>query len=73
MLFDGAAWNTARDWLAQQAKAAGGLAEVTWASDVHLDDYSNMEQVKPGLPGMAYLKLDADSEWPADLQINVTP
>ena len=39
----------ARDWLAQQAKAAGGLAEVTWASDVHLDDYSNMEQVKPGV------------------------
>ena len=33
----------ARDWLAQQAKAAGGLAEVAWASDVHLEDYSNME------------------------------
>ncbi|MEL7557761.1 HlyD family secretion protein [Stutzerimonas chloritidismutans] len=33
----------------------------------------HMEQVKTGLPGMAYLKLDADSEWPADLQINVTP
>ncbi len=33
----------------------------------------HMEQVKTGLPGMAYLKLDAKSEWPADLQINVTP
>ncbi|ANF24792.1 MULTISPECIES: HlyD family secretion protein [Pseudomonadaceae] len=33
----------------------------------------HMEQVKTGLPGMAYLKLDAESEWPADLQINVTP
>jgi len=33
----------------------------------------HMEQVKTGLPGMAYLKLDADSEWPADLQINVAP
>ncbi|WP_417777494.1 HlyD family secretion protein [Stutzerimonas xanthomarina] len=33
----------------------------------------HMEQVKTGLPGMAYLKLDANSEWPADLQINVTP
>ena len=22
---------------------------MTWASDVHLDDYSNMEQVKPGV------------------------
>jgi len=32
----------------------------------------HMEQVKTGLPGMAYLKLDAESEWPADLQINVT-
>jgi len=30
-----------------------------------------MEQVKTGLPGMAYLKLDADAEWPAHLQINV--
>ncbi|WP_417780454.1 HlyD family secretion protein [Stutzerimonas xanthomarina] len=33
----------------------------------------HMEQVKTGLPGMAYLKLDDESEWPADLQINVTP
>lgn len=33
----------------------------------------HMDQVKTGLPGMAYLKLDAESEWPADLQINVTP
>ena len=31
----------------------------------------HMEQVKTGLPGMAYLKLDADTEWPAHLQINV--
>ena len=33
----------------------------------------HMEQVKTGLPGVAYLKLDADSEWPAHLQINVSP
>jgi len=33
----------------------------------------HMEQVKTGLPGMAYLKLDADSEWPDHLQVNVTP
>ncbi|MCQ4257931.1 HlyD family secretion protein [Stutzerimonas stutzeri] len=33
----------------------------------------HMEQVKTGLPGVAYLKLDADVEWPAHLQINVTP
>jgi HlyD family secretion protein len=33
----------------------------------------HMEQVKTGLPGVAYLKLDADAEWPAHLQINVTP
>ncbi|QGZ28995.1 HlyD family secretion protein [Stutzerimonas stutzeri] len=33
----------------------------------------HMEQVKTGLPGMAYLKLDSDAEWPANLQINVTP
>ena len=33
----------------------------------------HMEQVKTGLPGMAYLKLDADAQWPAQLQINVTP
>ncbi|WP_312381734.1 HlyD family secretion protein [Stutzerimonas balearica] len=31
----------------------------------------HMEQVKTGLPGMAYLKLDADAEWPANLAINV--
>src|SRR3546814_16007899 len=31
----------------------------------------HMEQVKTGLPGMAYLKLDAEAEWPAHLQINV--
>ena len=33
----------------------------------------HMEQVKTGLPGMAYLKLDADAQWPDQLQINVTP
>ena len=32
-----------------------------------------LEQVKTGLPGMAYVKLDADAEWPAHLQVNVTP
>lgn len=31
----------------------------------------HMEQVKTGLPGMAFLKLDAEAEWPAHLQINV--
>lgn len=29
------------------------------------------EQVKTGLPGMAYLKLDPAAQWPAALQINV--
>ncbi|CDZ94991.1 HlyD family secretion protein [Pseudomonas saudiphocaensis] len=33
----------------------------------------HMEQVKTGLPGMAYIKLDADAEWPEHLRINVTP
>jgi len=33
----------------------------------------HLEQVKTGLPGMAYLKLDAAAEWPEHLQINVTP
>jgi HlyD family secretion protein len=33
----------------------------------------HMEQVKTGLPGVAYLKLDTDAEWPAHLQINVSP
>lgn len=33
----------------------------------------HMEQIKTGLPGVAFLKLDADAEWPAHLQINVTP
>ena len=33
----------------------------------------HMEQVKTGLPGMAYLKLDADAEWPEHLRINVAP
>ncbi|MGN5594349.1 HlyD family secretion protein [Stutzerimonas nitrititolerans] len=33
----------------------------------------HLEQVKTGLPGMAYLKLDAAAEWPEHLQIKVTP
>lgn len=33
----------------------------------------HMEQVKTGLPGMAYLRLDETAEWPAHLQINVSP
>lgn len=31
----------------------------------------HLNQVKTGLPGMAYLKLDADAQWPAELQVNV--
>ena len=33
----------------------------------------HMEQVKTGLPGMAYLKLDANAQWPEHLRVNVTP
>lgn len=33
----------------------------------------HMEQVKTGLPGVAYLKLDDAAEWPAHLQVNVSP
>lgn len=31
----------------------------------------HLEQVKTGLPGMAYLKLDDAAQWPAHLQVNV--
>lgn len=31
------------------------------------------ERVKTGLPGVAYLKLDDAAEWPAHLQVNVSP
>ncbi|MGO2132505.1 MAG: HlyD family secretion protein [Halomonas sp.] len=31
----------------------------------------HVEQVKTGLPGVAYLKLDDEAEWPVDLQVNV--
>ncbi|MDW5377934.1 HlyD family efflux transporter periplasmic adaptor subunit [Halomonas sp. HP20-15] len=31
----------------------------------------HLEQVKTGLPGMAYLKLDSKAEWPDFLQVNV--
>lgn len=33
----------------------------------------HMERVKTGLPGVAYLKLDDAAEWPAHLQVNVSP
>ncbi|MNJ73735.1 putative efflux pump membrane fusion protein [compost metagenome] len=33
----------------------------------------HVEQVKTGLPGMAYLKLDAEAQWPDHLQVNVAP
>lgn len=33
----------------------------------------HLEQVKTGLPGMAYLKLDPQAEWPDSLQENVSP
>ena len=32
----------------------------------------HLEQVKTGLPGMAYLKLDPPAEWPDSLQVNVS-
>jgi len=31
----------------------------------------HIEQVKTGLPGVAWLKLDADADWPAELEVNV--
>jgi HlyD family secretion protein len=33
----------------------------------------HLEQVKTGLPGVAYLKLDAQAQWPDHLQVNVKP
>ncbi len=33
----------------------------------------HLEQVKTGLPGMAYLKLAPDAAWPASLQVNLPP
>ena len=30
-----------------------------------------LEQVKTGLPGMVYVKLDPDAEWPDELQIRL--
>ncbi|WP_027967508.1 HlyD family secretion protein [Halomonas halocynthiae] len=32
---------------------------------------NHVEQVKTGLPGVAYLKLDDEIEWPVELQVNV--
>jgi len=31
----------------------------------------HLQQVKTGVPGMAYLRLDSDAEWPAHLAIKV--
>ncbi|HLD68041.1 MAG TPA: HlyD family efflux transporter periplasmic adaptor subunit, partial [Pseudomonas sp.] len=33
----------------------------------------HLERVKTGLPGMAYLKLDPEAQWPTQLQLNVAP
>tara|TARA_R110000850_G_scaffold130071_2_gene250571 strand:+ start:513 stop:1589 length:1077 start_codon:yes stop_codon:yes gene_type:complete len=33
----------------------------------------HLDQVKTGLPGMAYLKLDDTLDWPEELKVNVTP
>ncbi|GAB3394404.1 HlyD family secretion protein [Azotobacter armeniacus] len=33
----------------------------------------HLEQVKTGLPGRAYVKLDSAAEWPTHLQVNVSP
>lgn len=31
----------------------------------------HLQQVKTGLPGVAWLKLDADAQWPANLEVKV--
>ncbi|WP_026609080.1 HlyD family secretion protein [Methylocaldum szegediense] len=33
----------------------------------------HLEQVKTGLPGMAYVKIDPNAEWPSELEIRVPP
>lgn len=33
----------------------------------------HLEQVKTGLPGVAYVKLDPEVEWPPEIQVNVFP
>ncbi len=33
----------------------------------------HITQVKTGLPGMAYVRIDGHAEWPAKLTVNVTP
>ena len=31
----------------------------------------HMRHVKTGLPGMAYVRVDAEAEWPAELQVRL--
>jgi HlyD family secretion protein len=31
----------------------------------------HIEDVKTGLPGMAYVKIDPNAEWPADLEVRL--
>ena len=31
----------------------------------------HLDQIKTGLPGVAYLKLDVNAQWPDKLQVNV--
>ncbi|MFZ3181568.1 MAG: glycoside hydrolase family 43, partial [Methylocystis silviterrae] len=31
----------------------------------------HLRQVKTGLPGMAYVRLDPEAEWPPDLQVRL--
>ena len=33
----------------------------------------HLRQIKTGLPGVAYVKLDEKAEWPAQLQVNLSP
>lgn len=33
----------------------------------------HLEQVKTGLPGVAYVKIDPDAEWPPELEVKVSP
>ncbi|HYG89869.1 MAG TPA: HlyD family efflux transporter periplasmic adaptor subunit [Azospirillum sp.] len=33
----------------------------------------HLHQVKTGLPGMAYVRIDSETEWPAELQVRLPP
>ena len=57
----------------QLVQALPRMAKHANSGELQVAIQKHLEQIKTGVPGVAWVKPDAQAEWPARLAVKVTP